>query len=91
MFRQTLSRIPITPGNVLLNHYSDARNNVHMGTPALGKILVLNCMSSDDPLFRDPKLLLGSNELRLQYAEVNTANEYRAAIEAHQSYSFMTQ
>jgi hypothetical protein len=86
MFRQTLSRVPITPGNVLLNHYSDARNNVHMGKPELRKILVLNCMSSDDPLFRDPKLLLGNSELQLQYAEVKTVDEYRAALEKHEPY-----
>jgi hypothetical protein len=89
MFQRTLSRVPMTPGNVLLNHYSDARNNVVIGKRELKKILVLNCFSESDHLFDYPKRLVrvtAETGQECLYGEARSLKEYQKTLAKHKPF-----
>jgi len=89
MFQQTLSRIPLTPGNALYAHFNACREDLFIGSPEADRVLVLNCLAPDDRLYPYPgEFAKNLTKMGVSYSYVEPANikDYTAALRAHKPY-----
>jgi len=89
MFRHTLSRLPLTPGNALFAHANACREDLQLGPEEAQRVLVCNCLSPNDPLFRYPQVFSRALEkmgLHHSYVEPARVEQYAASICEHKPY-----
>lgn len=89
MFRCLLSRLPLTPGNALFAHANVCREDLHVGPEEAKRVLICNCLSPDDPLFRFPKIqseTMKASGYAHTYVEVAGVKQFSTALQEHKPY-----
>jgi hypothetical protein len=83
MFQAEVSRIPITPMNALFGHYQSAGADITLSEEHLSNILILNCLSTDDPLYEFPRVMsdtLGAGRVPHRFESVQGVDAYRESL-----------
>jgi hypothetical protein len=81
VYQQDLSRLPITPGNVLFTHYANVGSTLLLD--AKPKVLIANAMRPSDALHRHPSVLVEQARrlsLNVTYVEPATVKDYWAVL-----------
>ncbi len=89
LFQRTVSRMPITPGNGLLAHFNGCRTDLLIGPDEANRILILNCLAPDDPLYPYAEYFstaLRESEVSHAYEAPGTLDAYVHALRAHEPY-----
>lgn len=50
MYRRTISRVPMRPGNGLFVHFGDSRETIRLGFEEVQNVLIMDCTDHDDPV-----------------------------------------
>jgi hypothetical protein len=80
MFKTRVTRLPMSHSPLLLNHYLIARSDIRLGNEAAQKVLILNCLASDDKLHGYPRQLanwLSLNKIPHSYKTAASLDEYK--------------
>lgn len=89
MFRCILSRLPLTPGSGIFSHFNTCREDLHLGLEQARRVLVCNCLSTNDQLFEYPRAfssVLRDMGVDHSYAELASVEDYAAALSANKPY-----
>ncbi|MGA7916949.1 MAG: hypothetical protein WCA00_17065 [Candidatus Acidiferrales bacterium] len=89
MFDHIVSRVPLTPGNALFAHLNECREDLRMAPEDAQRVLIANCLSPEDRLYRYPKIFaetLHDIGFRPEYVEPTNREQYLGALNDHKPF-----